>query len=489
MERVSKRKLGYDVGQVDAFLERAHTLYDSGDDQLTQKDIQDISFDWAKGGYVVSQVDAALSRLEQAVVDRQTHWELTHQGRIAWKARTEELYQALQQHADRAPKARFASGEPKKASYERKQVDRLVDQVLAKIADQLGHEPKAKVNMKHLVDLNAKTVSNIIFTQRRGKHGYDERQVDYFLNSCVHVLARFESFTRLADYEEIAPEAEQDAGRQAQPIVDEQTSSDGVAPLFSFHNPQPAQSPLGDSAAVEREPESFAPTIAQPAAPPAAGLESTGDSAGQESRRSTDAQDSDSFNFLQETEEKLFSAQTPASASQMTEGAVPSSALANTASEAQTQTFAPVASPEPSLAPAGPGLAEDSPDRSADKSQQDSSLASLAHLAEMTEAQADDSPSEFGAQLPPLQTPIVPEIPDLPQRDSAATEGASGAATAASGPSDWPVFPADNLSSQAGHTDMGIPDLSFPNFNQGEESQAAADRGEDSQDDKGKDRL
>ena len=70
--RVGKRKWGYDPDQVDAFLERAHALYDSEGMNLTQHDIQNVSFDLRKNGYVIAQVDAALGRLERAVVDKQT---------------------------------------------------------------------------------------------------------------------------------------------------------------------------------------------------------------------------------------------------------------------------------------------------------------------------------------------------------------------------------------------------------------------------------
>ena len=43
-----KRKWGYDPAQVDAFLERAHALYDSEGMNLTQHDIQNVSFDLRK---------------------------------------------------------------------------------------------------------------------------------------------------------------------------------------------------------------------------------------------------------------------------------------------------------------------------------------------------------------------------------------------------------------------------------------------------------
>lgn len=43
-------------------------------------------------------------------------------------------------------------------------------------------------------------MANVIFTQRKGKRGYDERQVDYYLNECVQLLTRLESYARVADF-------------------------------------------------------------------------------------------------------------------------------------------------------------------------------------------------------------------------------------------------------------------------------------------------
>ena len=97
--RAGKRKWGYDPAQVDAFLERAHALYDSEGMNLTQHDIQNVSFDLRKNGYVIAQVDAALGRLERAVVDKQTTWEIAQHGRVTWKAKTEKLYHEVQNHA------------------------------------------------------------------------------------------------------------------------------------------------------------------------------------------------------------------------------------------------------------------------------------------------------------------------------------------------------------------------------------------------------
>ncbi|PJM73681.1 cell division protein DivIVA [Bifidobacterium primatium] len=197
--RAGKRKWGYDVGQVDSFLERAHTLYEDAEPKMTQEDIQNVSFALEKDGYVISQVDAALNRLEKAVVDKQTQWDVNTTGRVAWRATTEQLAHSLYPRAKRPAKERFAPGADKRPSYDRKQVDRLVDQIVEKIRHELGetrqHQSDAAARAE--AELTSVKVSNVIFTQRKGKRGYSERQVDAYLNRAVQVLSRLESFARL----------------------------------------------------------------------------------------------------------------------------------------------------------------------------------------------------------------------------------------------------------------------------------------------------
>lgn len=245
---VSKRKWGYDVPQVDEFLERAHKLYDSEGMQLTQKDIQNVSFEMRKGGYAIAQVDAALARLERAVVDKQTTWEITQHGRVAWKAETEDLYRQIATHAQRPERKRFAAGKGKQPSYDRKQVDRLVDQIVDKAAAELGVDGADRDQSKKDIDLNAQRVANVIFTQRRGKRGYDERQVDYYINACVQLLSRIESYARVADY--VGGSEEQ----AAQP-----RSDGGVKPLFAQQ---------GDAALPQFAPGSGAAAYAAASATP-----------------------------------------------------------------------------------------------------------------------------------------------------------------------------------------------------------------------------
>lgn len=200
IERVGKRKKGYSVEQVNDFLERAHSLYESSDISLTQKDIQDVSFDLEDEGYAIPQVDAALSRLERAVVDKTTQYEISNRGKVVWKAQADEEYRVLLSHSQRDYKMRFDSAQSRKPSYDKKQVDNVVNKSLDKIAVLLGYNPVWGSSLSDLDKIDAMFVSNVLFTQRSGKRGYDERQVDYYLNACVRLLSRLESYDRVAKY-------------------------------------------------------------------------------------------------------------------------------------------------------------------------------------------------------------------------------------------------------------------------------------------------
>ncbi|NMN01846.1 DivIVA domain-containing protein [Bifidobacterium panos] len=227
--RVGKRKWGYDAEQVDEFLDHAHALYDSDNVQLTQRDIQKASFKLTRGGYDIAQVDAALMRLERAVVDKQTTWEISQHGRVAWKAQTEDLYRQIARHASRTERERFGEGKKGEPSYDRKQVDKLTDDIVSKCAAELGLEGAEVGNARDLDKITAAHVANIVFTQRNGKKGYSERQVDYFLGACIQLLSRLESYERLTGY--VAADDADTAA--AEPVAAPAPAETGVTPLFS----------------------------------------------------------------------------------------------------------------------------------------------------------------------------------------------------------------------------------------------------------------
>ena len=432
--RAGKRKWGYDPAQVDAFLERAHALYDSEGMNLTQHDIQNVSFDLRKNGYVIAQVDAALGRLERAVVDKQTTWETAQHGRVTWKAKTEKLYHEVQNHAERNERERFKSGAPKQPSYDKKQVDRLVDQIVDKAAAALGVDGVTEDDVRSLADLNANTVNNVIFTQRKGKRGYDERQVDYFLNACVQLLSRLESYARVADFVSGEPAA------PAQTATNVTVQANGVSPLFASGTQRPATDERFAPAAVAHD-ESFdalhqaeqslftAPAPVAPAAPAAAAPiayapapASFDASTSTNSTNSTNAEQPVSFapatypvHASNESAAKPVS-ETPSVAPTAAVAAEPPvsapSAPVSGATAGSAPSFAPAQSSHESAAPSStPSVFAEQP---VDMVQNDSSLAALAHMAAVSqELPAVDAPS-FAPKMPSLDAPNALKLNEVP---------------------------------------------------------------------------
>ncbi|NEG89739.1 DivIVA domain-containing protein [Bifidobacterium aerophilum] len=404
--RASNRKQGYDTGQVDAFLERAHALYDSDESALTQQDIQNVSFDLAKGGYDIAQVDAALSRLERAVVDRQTASQIAEQGRVAWRAQTEELYRQIAEHASRAPRERFRDGQKKRPSYDRKQVDSLIDDVVDKAAASLGVDGMDAKDAERFANVTAASVSNAIFTQRKGKRGYDERQVDYFLNACVRLLSRIESFARVSDL--MHGEGEETAGETA---ANPAGQYGGVAPLF----------PAG---ATQQATAAASPAV-------------------------SDA-DKESFDALHKAEQAIFTAPAAAPAATPVVPPQPSAAVEPAptvpAPAPVAPSFAPASAPQDDATPSVTATADTATSVAAQPQDDkpsvlpgagahaaitidpDSSLAQLAHMAEAS--QEMDAPSAFRPHMPSLSTPSVPSVEQIiasvsepePATDGATTE-------------------------------------------------------------------
>lgn len=196
IERAGKHKWGYNISQVDDFLDRTHDMYEAATPVLTQEYIQLASFDLEKNGYVISQVDTALIRLEKAVVDRRTQYSLQTEGEDQWQKNLLALARTLQERAEAQPKHRFSRGERRQPSYTIRQVDQIVSQAWTNICDRLGirtsAEPAAGAQ-----EITASRVSNVIFTQSKGHRGYSEASVDAYLNRCVQVLTRVESYERV----------------------------------------------------------------------------------------------------------------------------------------------------------------------------------------------------------------------------------------------------------------------------------------------------
>lgn len=383
-----KRKWGYDPEQVDAFLERAHTLYEQEGAHLTQGDIQSASFELTRDGYIIAQVDAALSRLERAVVDKNTTWELSTQGQGAWRAATEALYRRITTHLDRPAGSRFADGKPKTPSYDRKQVDRLGEQVADKAAAALGLDGVKPEDIADLASLSAQTVASSTFTQRKGRKGYDERQVDYFFDACVQLLSRIESFERVKDY--VNGDGTHAEPSSTMPMGGDETDAPALPAIPVTAPAAPAQlvAPLFSSAAQPvRAAQTESDDTPRPFAPvPSPAL-------------ATD--ESQAFDALQQAEEHLFTppaVPTPPMPVSPTPppAPVPAAAVEPTPVPAPEPVSEPApATPAPAPVPAPPVDAENS-------------LAALAQMAQATQDIPDADTQSFTPSMPDLEQPSIP---------------------------------------------------------------------------------
>ncbi|MBR6439839.1 MAG: hypothetical protein IKS61_00755, partial [Aeriscardovia sp.] len=157
--------------------------------------VQISSFDLQKGGYRISDVDGALMRLERAISDKHTRWEVEYRGTEGWMEETLGLALTLKPRVQAPLCKRFDNGKRKSVSYDRQQVDQVMDDSWYTICKHLSISPEAK--LRDPLDVDAIGVSDSIFTQKKGKKGYGEPSVDAYLNRVVQVLNRIESFKRL----------------------------------------------------------------------------------------------------------------------------------------------------------------------------------------------------------------------------------------------------------------------------------------------------
>ena len=195
LQKARGRKWGYNMAQVDEFLSKAHRLYEQSQPSMSQESVQISSFDLQRGGYKISDVDGALMRLEQAISDKHTRWEVEYRGERGWMEETLGLALTLKPREMAPLCKRFDKGKRKTVSYDRQQVDQVMDDSWYSICKHLSIPPGTR--LREPMDVDAIGVSDTIFTQRKGKKGYGEPSVDAYLNRVVQVLNRIESFKRL----------------------------------------------------------------------------------------------------------------------------------------------------------------------------------------------------------------------------------------------------------------------------------------------------
>jgi DivIVA domain-containing protein len=178
-ERVARTEYGYNAKQVDQFLQRARVSLETpgaAAHSIRSNDVRAVSFDPVKGGYSAAAVDAALDRLEDAFARRERDELIAERGEEAWLRQIGQLSGTLRGRLHRPDGERFRRPSRKKArSYNTRDVDRLC-------VDLIGYLEEDK-------PLSVDNVRRAMFRPAVGQDGYEETQVDAFLDRVVELMA------------------------------------------------------------------------------------------------------------------------------------------------------------------------------------------------------------------------------------------------------------------------------------------------------------
>jgi DivIVA domain-containing protein len=168
------KKQGYDVEQVDAFLQTARRAYDADEASapMTAADIRRTAFSMQKGGYSTTHVDAALERLEDAFAQRERDQARQTAGDEAWFADARTTAQVVLNRLDRPVGHRFDRVSILTLGYNRQDVDRFANRLVKYFQD--GRP------------MSVEEVRTATFREQRG--GYREVQVDLLLDSVTDVM-------------------------------------------------------------------------------------------------------------------------------------------------------------------------------------------------------------------------------------------------------------------------------------------------------------
>jgi DivIVA domain-containing protein len=169
------RKRGYDIDEVEDFLEEARRAYSSPLTEnavINAESIRTTAFSMRRGGYSATHVDAALERLEDAFATREREQAIQSMGESAWYQETRSIAQDVVNRLSRPQRHRFDRAGFMVNGYRRKDVDALADRILAHL---VSGEP-----------LEPKDIRLAAFRPQRG--GYKEAQVDLLLDSVTDVM-------------------------------------------------------------------------------------------------------------------------------------------------------------------------------------------------------------------------------------------------------------------------------------------------------------
>ncbi len=172
--KVTGSERGYDVEQVETFLQEARSAYAGEADvrSIDAESIRHTAFSMVKGGYAPQHVDSALERLEDAFAMRERERVLRQTGDETWFSEARELAEAIVQRLERPAGHRFDRVSFLTTGYHPSDVDAFVTKLR-------GYFSEGR-------PLSIEDVRTSVFRPRRG--GYREGQVDLVLDSVVDVM-------------------------------------------------------------------------------------------------------------------------------------------------------------------------------------------------------------------------------------------------------------------------------------------------------------
>lgn len=166
---------GYGKDAVDEFFIDARHAYEGGlpAEQFSAEQVRQASFPRQRNGYDTQAVDAAMSRLEAAFVQRDRADHIAVNGEGAWYEKVADRATTLYPRLLRPYGQRFSH--PRSGiGYNAEQVDDLLDQIAAFFDDR--------------EDLVADDVRHTLFKSARGKKAYAMGPVDAYLGRAVEIL-------------------------------------------------------------------------------------------------------------------------------------------------------------------------------------------------------------------------------------------------------------------------------------------------------------
>lgn len=172
--RVGRWHRGYHPEQVEEFFDAARKEYES--DSIDEETVRTIAFDMVVDGYQTASVDAALDRLEAAVVRRRRAHHVAEATEDSWMQQAVERATTLYPRLQRPAGARFADAQG--IGYLKEDVDTLCERLIDYFENGAG--------------ITAQQIRTATFSLARSHKAYEEAVVDAFLDRAVEVLLAVE---------------------------------------------------------------------------------------------------------------------------------------------------------------------------------------------------------------------------------------------------------------------------------------------------------